>query len=74
MEDLISPKEIAHRAGWPERRVRQMIARNELRHLKIGAKILLPENAITEFIRMNMVPPCGKHVRGAGTEIAHGDR
>lgn len=58
MEVLISPKETAVRAGWPERRVRQMIARKELRHIKIGNRILLPESAISEFIKQNMAAPC----------------
>jgi len=57
IEALISPREAASRAGWPERRVRQMIARNELRHLRVGRRIFLPENAIVDFIRLNMTGP-----------------
>ena len=54
---LISAREAARASGWPERRIRQMLARKELRHLRVGRRILLPENAVAEYIAQNMKEP-----------------
>lgn len=74
METLISAKETALRTGWPERRIRQMIARKELRHIRVGNKILLPETAVAEFIRQNMAVPCSSLRQGQATVNAAADR
>lgn len=55
--ELISAREAARASGWPERRIRQMVARKELRHLRVGRRILLPDNAVAEYIAQNMNEP-----------------
>lgn len=57
MQGLLSPRELAAQTGWPERRIRQMIADNELRHLRLKNRIFVPVNALDEFVERNMVEP-----------------
>lgn len=54
---LETPKELAARIGWPLRRVRMLINANQLRHIRIGGTIHVPEGAIEEFLDANMVEP-----------------
>jgi excisionase family DNA binding protein len=54
---LESPRELAKRTGWPERRIRKLIAQNQLAHVRVGASILVPSDAIDEFVRTNMIVP-----------------
>ncbi|PTQ72748.1 excisionase family DNA binding protein [Celeribacter persicus] len=54
---LMTPREIAEKSGWPERRIRSLIASKQIKHLKIGSAFYLPEDAITDFVRRNMVVP-----------------
>ncbi|WP_417244249.1 MULTISPECIES: helix-turn-helix domain-containing protein [Roseobacteraceae] len=63
---LLTPRELAERSGWPERRIRSLIAARQLRHLKIGAAFYLPESAVQEFIDQNMVEPAG--AQGVGED------
>lgn len=55
--NLETPKELAQRLGWPERRVRSLISTKQLRHLKIGGMYFVPEGAFDEFLSANMVEP-----------------
>jgi excisionase family DNA binding protein len=55
--DLVSPRQLAKSSGWPERRIRGLIAQNQIRHLRVGSSILVPVDAIEEFVRTNMVNP-----------------
>jgi hypothetical protein len=55
--DLESPRALAARTGWSERRIRNLISRRELRHVRIGASIYVPVGAVEEFIQRNMVEP-----------------
>ncbi|MBN8500343.1 MAG: hypothetical protein J0M19_04230 [Sphingomonadales bacterium] len=48
---------MAKRTGWPERRIRNLIATERLRHVRIGGNIFLPINALEEFLEANMVEP-----------------
>lgn len=57
MVDLESPRALAARTGWSERRIRNLISRRELRHVRIGASIFVPVGAVEEFINRNMVEP-----------------
>lgn len=52
-----SAKSLAARTGWPESRIRKLIAANQLRHVRIGRTLYLPEGAIEEFLDNNMVEP-----------------
>lgn len=60
---LISPREMSKQSGWPEGRIRRLIAARRLRHVKLDGLLLLPESAIEEFLQANMVEP----------EVRHGD-
>jgi len=55
--NLESPRQLAKRTGWPERRIRNLIATERLRHVRIGGNIFLPINALEEFLEANMVEP-----------------
>ncbi|MCL7466230.1 helix-turn-helix domain-containing protein [Phaeovulum sp. NW3] len=55
--NLETPKELAQRLGWPERRVRSLISTKQLRHVKIGGMYFVPQGAFDEFLNANMVEP-----------------
>ena len=55
---LESPKELAMRVGWSERRIRSLARNKQIRHLWVGGNIFFPPNAIEEFIKANTVKPC----------------
>lgn len=55
--DLVSPRQLAKQSGWTERRIRRLIALNQIRHIKIGSSIFVPTGAIDEFLKSNMVVP-----------------
>ena len=55
--ELLSPREIALKTGWPIARIRNLINRKEIRHVRIGGNLFLPENAIDEYVAANMVEP-----------------
>lgn len=55
--NLETPKELAQRLDWPERRVRSLISAKQLRHVKIGGMYFVPEGAFDEFLSANMVEP-----------------
>lgn len=54
---LLSPKQLADRSGWPVARIRSLIAKQEIRHVRIGGGLFLPENAVDEYLAANMVEP-----------------
>ena len=54
---LLSPRELAEKSGWPERRIRNLMAARQLKHIKIGGAFYLPDDAIADFIERNMVTP-----------------
>ena len=54
---LLTPRELAAQTGWPEKRIRKLIATRSIRFLKNGANFLLPQNAIEEYIALNMIEP-----------------
>lgn len=56
-QKLFSPRELAEMSGWPERRIRKLIACGELKHVRIGASYLAPADAIEDFLSRNMVTP-----------------
>ena len=47
---LLTPRELAQETGWPEKRIRNLIASKSIRHLRNGANYLLPKDAIHEYI------------------------
>lgn len=54
---LLSPREMAQHSGWPEGRIRRLIASRKIRHIKLDGLLLLPETAVDEFLCANMVEP-----------------
>jgi excisionase family DNA binding protein len=57
--ELKTPKEMASQSGWPERRIRNLLAEGELKHVRIGSHYLLPVDAIDEFLERKMFRPSG---------------
>jgi excisionase family DNA binding protein len=55
--ELKTPKEMANQSGWPERRIRNLLAEGELKHVRIGSHYLLPIDAIEEFLERKMHRP-----------------
>ena len=50
-------KELADRTGWPKSRIRKLVENRELRHVRIGGGIFIPDGAIEEFIQNNTIAP-----------------
>lgn len=57
MDGFLSPRELAATSGWPEKRIRDLIAAKELRHIKVRSRFFIPAGALDEFIARNMVEP-----------------
>lgn len=55
--ELESPKQLADRIGWPVSRIRKLIRREELRHFRVGKSIMIPPDAITEYMKRVEVKP-----------------
>ncbi|MGU3398270.1 helix-turn-helix domain-containing protein [Brucellaceae bacterium D45D] len=64
---LLSPKQLAARSGWPVTRIRNLIAKQEIRYVRIGGSLFLPETAVEEYLASNMVEP--KQTTSASTDI-----
>lgn len=56
MQLLTLPK-LAQHSGWPVSRIRRMIARKQLPHVRVGGRVLVPEGAIDEFLSSNFIVP-----------------
>jgi excisionase family DNA binding protein len=54
---LLTPRELAAHSGWPETRIRKLIATRSIRFLKNGTNFLLPQDAVQDYIARNMVEP-----------------
>lgn len=54
---LLSSREMAKQSGWPESRIRRLINARRLRHVRLDGLLLMPENAIDEFMAANMIEP-----------------
>lgn len=55
--DLVSPRQLADYVGWPVGRVRMLIAKGAIRHVRIGGGFYLPKTAIEEYLAVHMVKP-----------------
>jgi hypothetical protein len=62
---LLSPRQLALKSGWSEKRVRTLIKQMKLQHIKVGPSVLLPADAIERFVETNMFTP--KANPGGGT-------
>lgn len=56
MQLLTLPK-LAAQSGWPVSRIRRMVARGQLSHIRVNGRLLLPENAIEDFVAKHFVEP-----------------
>ena len=54
---MMTIREIAQHSGWPEGRIRRLVATRRLRHVKLDGLLLLPKNAVDEFLSANMIEP-----------------
>lgn len=59
MQLLTLPK-LAARSGWPESRVRRMVARGLLSHIRVNGRLLLPETAIEDYVANHFVAAAGR--------------
>jgi len=56
MQLLTLPK-LAAQSGWPESRIRRMVARGQLAHIRVNGRLLLPVTAIDEYVAHHFVVP-----------------
>ncbi len=61
---LEKPKELAERLGWPIARVRKLIRKKALRHMKIGGLYFVPDGAVEEYLAAQIVEPVAERERG----------
>ena len=54
MQLLTLPK-LAAQSGWPESRIRRMVARGQLSHIRVNGRLLLPATAIDEYVANHFV-------------------
>jgi len=54
-EALLETKDVAKRLSISVRRVRKLLASEQLRHVRIGRQFLVPERAVAEFLDAHMV-------------------
>jgi hypothetical protein len=54
---LLTPRELAAKTGWPEKRIRKLLSTRSIRFLNNGAIFLLPQDASQDYIARNMVEP-----------------
>ncbi len=59
--ELKTLKEMASQSGRPERRIRNLLAEGEFKHVRIGSHFFLPVDAIDEFLERKMFRPCEEH-------------
>ena len=59
MQLLTLPK-LAAQGGWPESRIRRMVARGQLSHIRVNGRLLLPETAIEEYVASHFVDAVGR--------------
>jgi hypothetical protein len=57
---LLSLPKLAAESGWPESRIRRMVARGQLSHIRVNGRVLLPETAIEEYVASHFVDAVGR--------------
>jgi excisionase family DNA binding protein len=57
MTRLRTPRQLAAHTDISEKRIRELLKNGELRHLKMGAKFLIPDGALEEYFDRHMVEP-----------------
>lgn len=64
--ELETPKQLANRIGWPVSRVRGLISNKKLRHFRFGKSIMIPPDAISEYLERVEVKPEDEEAVNAG--------
>ncbi len=65
MQLLTLPK-LAAQSGWPESRIRRMVARKQLAHIRVNGRLMLPETAIADYVAKHFVDASGPESHRAG--------
>jgi excisionase family DNA binding protein len=60
---LVTPKIAADYLGLSESQVRGLVATNRIARTSIGARIMIPREALDEFISLNTVQPCHDEIQ-----------
>jgi len=55
---LCTPKLAARVMGITEQQVRSLLRQRKIAHVPVGKRLMIPRNAIEDFIARNMVLPC----------------
>lgn len=71
MEGFLTPRALARVSGWPEKRIRELIATRELRHIKLKSRYFIPQGALDEFVARAMVGPTTGPSPSAATDALH---
>ena len=69
MQFLTLPKLAAH-SGWSVCRIRRLVENKELPHIRVNGRVMLPANAIEEFVAKRFVMPVSAPVDAARPPIA----
>lgn len=56
MQFLTLPK-LAAQSGWSVCRIRRLVANQELPHIRVNGRLMLPANAIDVFVANHFVEP-----------------
>lgn len=61
---LATPKQAAEVMGPTEAQVRSLVRAGQIACVMIGKRVMIPRNAIEQFIADNMVTPCRAETQG----------
>lgn len=71
MEGFLTPRALAQVSGWPEKRIRELIAAKELRHIRLKSRYFIPQGALDEFVARAMVEPTMNPSSSAASDALH---
>ncbi|WP_156424960.1 DNA-binding protein [Novosphingobium fuchskuhlense] len=69
MQFLTLPK-LAAQTGWSVCRIRRLVANQELPHIRVNGRLMLPSNAIDVFVANHFVEPASPRA-DQGDHIQH---
>jgi hypothetical protein len=59
MQFLTLPK-LAAQSGWSICRIRRLVANQELPHIRVNGRLMLPANAIDDYVATHFVDAVGR--------------
>lgn len=68
---LLTLPRLAAQSGWPESRIRRMVARGQLSHIRVNGRLLLPETAIEEYVANHFVDAVGRSQAPSGLVLVN---